>query len=108
MKNVLIKDFFVEIKNTLSRFLSILLIVALGAGFFVGVKAASPSMEYSANEFFTNNNLMDFRVVSDYGFQDDDVAALKELDGIKEVMPSYSTDLLVKSGVKNNECKKDC
>ena len=96
MKNVLVKDFFAEIKNTLSRFLSIMLIVALGAGFFVGVKTASPSMKHSADKFFNDNNLMDFRLVSDYGFKDDDVQAIKEIDGVEQVMPSYSSDLLVR------------
>lgn len=101
MKNTLYKDFLREIKNTKSRFISILLIVALGVGFFVGVKAASPSMEYSADKFFKSNNLMDYRIVSEFGIQEDDVEALKAIDGVEEVMPSYSTDLLVNSGNKN-------
>ena len=52
MTSSLKKVFFRQIKDTKSRFISILLIVALGVGFFVGVKAASPSMKYSANKFF--------------------------------------------------------
>lgn len=105
MKNVLVKDFFAQIKNSFSRFLSILLIVSLGAGFFVGVKAAGPSMKHSADKFFNENNLMDFRIVSDFGFQDDDINPLKNLTGVKDVMPSYSADLLVRSGERNNVVK---
>ena len=97
MKNPMLRNFFRQIRKSLSRFLSILCIVALGGGFFVGVKAASPSMEYSAEQYFKNNNLMDYRLVSDYGFKEDDIKALEEMKGIKDVMPSYCMDLLLSS-----------
>ena len=41
-KNALAKDFFMEIKKTRNRFLSITLIAALGVAFFAGVRAAAP------------------------------------------------------------------
>lgn len=102
MTSGLKKVFIRQIKDTKSRFISILLIVALGVGFFVGVKAASPSMKYSANKFFEANNLMDYKIMSDYGFQDDDIRSLEELKGVMQVMPSYSADLLVNTGGANN------
>ena len=102
MTSGLKKVFIRQIKDTKSRFISILLIVALGVGFFVGVKAASPSMKYSANKFFEANNLMDYKIMSDYGFQDDDIRSLEELKGVIQVMPSYSADLLVNTGGANN------
>ncbi|CDM68199.1 aBC-type transport system [Clostridium bornimense] len=97
MNNSLVKLFIRQIKNTKSRFISIMVIVALGVGFFVGVKGASPSMKYSADKFFKENNLMDYKVMSSYGFREEDVTALKNMKGIQAVMPSYSTELLVKS-----------
>ena len=97
MNNSLVKLFIRQIKNTKSRFLSIMVIVALGVGFFVGVKGASPSMKYSADKFFKENNLMDYKIMSTYGFREEDVKALKNMKGIQSVMPSYSTELLVKS-----------
>ena len=84
MTSGLKKVFIRQIKDTKSRFISILLIVALGVGFFVGVKAASPSMKYSANKFFEANNLMDYKIMSDYGFQDDDIRSLEELKALME------------------------
>lgn len=102
MTSSLKKVFFRQIKDTKSRFISILLIVALGVGFFVGVKAASPSMKYSANKFFQSNNLMDYKIMSDYGFQNDDIKALEALTGVSQVMPSYSADLLVNNEGSNN------
>ena len=45
MKKSLLKDSVRQIKNTFKRFLSILLIVLLGVGFFAGMQATSPDMK---------------------------------------------------------------
>lgn len=97
MNNSLVKLFTRQIKNTKSRFVSIMVIVALGVGFFVGVKGASPSMKHSADKFFKENNLMDYKIMSSYGFREEDIESLKNMEGVKAIMPSYSTELLVKS-----------
>ena len=97
MNNSLFKLFIRQIKNTKSRFISIMVIVILGVGFFVGVKGASPSMKYSADKFFKDNNLMDYKIMSSYGFRKNDIDELKKMDKIKSVMPSYSSELLVSS-----------
>ncbi len=96
MKNALWKSTFREIGKTKSRFLSIFGIVAIGVGFFSGVKAAAPDMRLTADKYFDNTSLMDFRLVSTYGFNENDVATLREIDGA-EVTPSYYTDVLASS-----------
>lgn len=96
MKNALWKNTFREIGKTKSRFLSIFGIVAIGVGFFSGVKAAAPDMRLTADKYFDNTNLMNFRLVSTYGFDENDIAALREIDGA-EVTPSYYTDILASS-----------
>lgn len=95
MKTALFKNIFREIKNTKARFISILMIVALGVGFFVGVKSTSPSMKQMAVDYYEDTNLMDFRLVSTVGFDEDDILAVKATDGIKDVMPSYFLDVAV-------------
>ncbi len=94
MKNALRKSAFREIRSTLSRFLSIFGIVAIGVGFFSGVKAAAPDMRYTADAYMDSDNLSDLRLVSTYGFDENDIAAIRELDG-SEVYPSYYVDLIV-------------
>ncbi len=59
MKSVLRKNIFRDIKNSRTRFISIMLIVALGVGFFTGVKATSPSMNKTPEMYYSENNLMD-------------------------------------------------
>lgn len=102
MKKGMIKEFWREVRGSLNRFISISLIVFLGVGFFVGVKAASPSMKASADKFFEKNNLMDFRLISEFGFQKADIEAVKKVDGVLQVMPGYTTDLIVKGDASNN------
>lgn len=97
----LIKDTAREIWRTKSRFLSIFAIVALGVGFFAGLKSTSPDMKLTAEEYFEGSNLMDYRLVSTYGFDQDDVRSILELEGVKAAMPQYSKEFLVK--VEDNE-----
>ena len=93
MKSALLKTSLREIKNTRNRFFSIFGIVALGVGFFSGIKAAPPDMRISADKYYDETKLMDFRLVSTYGFDENDIAAIEAIDGA-EVYPSYFADLL--------------
>ena len=95
MKKALLKNTFREIKNTKARFISILMIIALGVGFFVGVKCTSPSMKQMAVDYYADTNLMDFKMLSTVGFDDDDVKTISGTKGIKDVMPSYYLDVSV-------------
>ena len=102
MKTALLKNTFREIKNTKARFISIMMIVALGVGFFAGVKSTSPSMEHMAVDYYNDTNLMDFRLVSTLGFDEGDVLAIEKTDGIKDTMPSYFLDVAENSGGSGN------
>ncbi|TDT62861.1 putative ABC transport system permease protein [Fonticella tunisiensis] len=94
------KDTFREIKRTLSRFLSIFAIVALGVSFFAGVKATSPDMKLTADKYFDDYRLMDIKLLSTMGFNDDDIKAVERVPGIEGVLPTYSMDALVDVGEK--------
>ncbi len=93
MKNALIKDTYREIKGSLSRFMSILLIVMLGSGFFAGIKATMPDMVDMASEYFDDNRLMDLKLVSTIGVRSQDVEAVKACDGVSGAMATYSKDV---------------
>ncbi|WP_160317121.1 ABC transporter permease [Oxobacter pfennigii] len=95
MKNALLKDTLREIQKTFSRFLSIFAIVALGVSFFAGIKAACPDMKITADTYFDEYRLMDIRLVSTIGFNDEDVKAVKSTSGVEGVFPTYSMDAIV-------------
>jgi len=93
-RNALCKEFFMEIKKTYNRFLSICLIVALGTAFFAGVRATNPDMQMSADAYFDESHLMDIRVLSGLGLTAEDAEAIRAIDGVKDAMPAYSKDVL--------------
>lgn len=101
MKNVLILDTFREIKHSVSRFLSIFTIIALGCGFFSGIKATMPDMVDTATDYFVENNLMDLKLVSTIGIKSEDVMAVRHADNVKGAMPGYSKDVFYNYNNRN-------
>ena len=93
MKKALLKDTFREIKRTAGRFMSIFAIVALGCGFFAGIKATMPDMVDSANDYFEENHLMDYKMVSTIGVRSEDVEAVKKADSVQGVCAGYSKEV---------------
>ena len=96
----MLKNTFREIKNSKARFISIMAIIALGVGFFAGIKATVPSMYHLAETYYDEQSLMDYRLVSTVGFDEEDIAAISSTDGVTGVMPSYFCD--VQTASKNN------
>lgn len=92
---LLIKNTFRKIKKSLGRFLSIMLIIMLGISIFIGLRESTAGMLYTADNYYDKYNLMDFKIISTYGLNDDDVNALSELEDSLLVIPSYSVDLLI-------------
>ncbi len=97
MTKTLVKNTFREIAHTKARFFSIMAIIALGVGFFAGIKATAPSMYHLAEHYYRQKELMDFRLVSTVGFAEEDIDAVAKLDGVKSVMPSYFCDVMTSS-----------
>ena len=96
MSNALLKDTFRAIKKNFSRYVSIMLIVAVGTMFFVGIKITAPDMFTTAEKYFIDNNLMDIRVQSTAGLTDEDVTAIRALNGVQYVSGQKFTDALVR------------
>ncbi len=99
------KDTLREIRKSLSRFLSIVAIIALGIGFFSGVKSTSPSMKETADEYYRTQKLMDIHLISTYGFTDEDLTEIGKTEGVGNVEEGYTADLLVKEKDKQRVAK---
>ena len=94
MKKALRKNFYMEIRHSLGRFLSIFFIVAIGCAFFSGIRASEPDMRYSGDAYFDEKNLMDIQVMSTMGLTEDDLDAIRAVDGVLDAEGSYATDVL--------------
>lgn len=96
MKNTFKKMSRRGIKSSLSRFLSIVSIVALGVGFLAGLLATTPDMKNTANEYFIDKNLYDLYAQSTLGFSNNDIEAIKKLDYISQVMAIKQEDMIMR------------
>ena len=92
------KDFWMEIRRSKARFISVFLIVALGVAFFSGIQAASPDMRFSGDAYYDEARLMDLKVVGTLGLTEDDVEALKKIEGVESAEGAYGTDVICGEG----------
>ena len=89
------KDIFREIKNTFGRFIAIFAIVLLGVAFYTGIGSTGLDMKVTGDRYFSEQNLMDIRVVCTYGVNANDIAAIRDVEGVENVYPAYNIDAIV-------------
>ena len=100
MKKALLKDSVKEIRKTYKRFLSILLMSLLGVGFFAGIRATSPDMRKTIDNYYNEQNFYDIQMISTLGLTDEDVDLIKNNEYVSEVYGSFSKEALVE--ISNN------
>ncbi len=98
MKKRLFLNTVRSLKNTKSRFLAILAIIAIGSGFFAGVKAAGSDMKKSSARYLDEQGLADIHLLSELGFDDEDVSAAENAAHSDEVYAGYSAELVADGG----------
>lgn len=87
------KSIIREIISSKERFFSILLIIFLGVAFYSGIKSAEPDMNRSINKFYSNQNLMDSKIVSNLGLTDKDLEVLKNDNKILDCYGTHTIDV---------------
>ncbi len=91
-----------EIKQSFGRFLAILLITALGVGFYAGLKVADTAMLTTMEAYLYAQNFYDYRILSTYGFEAADVAALLEEADVLAAEGAISADIIYVDEAGNN------
>ncbi len=100
------KTTFREIKTSLARYLAIFAIVALGVGFFSGLKDCKESMVSTARGYLDRTNFYDYQILSSYGADDDSVASAESWDGVKAAEGSIQIDVIARSGSGDSSALK--
>ena len=90
-----------QIKGTLGRYLAIFAIIALGVGFFAGLRVSTDAMLRTADDYLKEKKLYDFRLISTLGLTGEDAAAFAGLEGVETALGSVCADFLCKSGEGN-------
>lgn len=83
------------------RFLSVMAITFLGVSFFAGIHATKPDMIQSADQYFKDQRLGDYRIMSPLGFKEEDQNALEQMGEVEKVQYGYSKDLFM--GMPNGQ-----
>ena len=94
MKSMMMKTTLREIQQSLGRYLAILAIVALGVGFFAGLKATKPAMIETGDQYLKEKQLYDFRLICTLGFDDKIVEEINRRQDVRVVQGAYSFDIL--------------
>ena len=92
------KDIFRSITHSWSRFWAIFAIVALGAGFFAGLRATGTDMQATGDAYYDQSNMMDIELISTLGFTGDDVASIAQTEGVQNIMAVHRADVLSEIG----------
>jgi ABC-type antimicrobial peptide transport system permease subunit len=87
-----------SVRGSLGRFLAIMCIVALGCGFYAGLRMCGPDMRAAADRWYDGSALWDLRVVSTKGLSDAQVERLSKVKGVSQVMASRTADVVCKLG----------
>ena len=95
MKSSMGKTTLREIRQSLGRYFAILAIVALGVGLFSGLKVTKQAMVKSAQQYFDDTKLFDFRLLSTVGFDTDAAKKLSRREKVIAAQGAVSTDALV-------------
>lgn len=95
MKNKLVVDFLREIAKGPGRFISIFFIVMLGTAFFAGLRSSGSDMRISADKFYDDTSLMDFKIVSTLGITDEDIDDIRKIKGVEYVEGGHTKDVIL-------------
>lgn len=90
----MLKLTFREIRTSLTRFLGIFAIIALGAGFFCGLKLTKTSMIHTLDIYADEHRMFDYDLISSVGFDGDDVAAFEQDEAVKLAEGSKQADAI--------------
>ena len=100
------KSTFREIRTSLARYLAIFAIVALGVGFFSGLKDCKESMVSTARRYLDRTNFYDYQILSSYGADDDSVALAESWKDVSEAEGSIQIDVMARSGSGDSRALK--
>lgn len=76
-----------------AQFISMIIMVTLGMGVFLGFNSEWYSLQRDTDWFLEETNYADFRVYSDNGFSSSDVKNIKKIDGISAVSRFFSVNV---------------
>ena len=79
-----------------AQFISMILMITIGVGIFVGFNMEWVSIDINTKRFFKESHFADYRVVSELGFSEEDVGNVENIKGVDKVSRYISVPADVK------------
>ena len=95
-KRKLWKSIRKSITHSMGRFISIMLLMALGSFALVGLTVTGPDMRATGTTYFKELNSADLTILSDYGIDESERNAIEKASGIRQVEYLYLKDVVIK------------
>ncbi|MBR6172385.1 MAG: FtsX-like permease family protein [Eubacterium sp.] len=105
-KTALHSSTFRDIRGSLGRFFAIFAIIALGVGFFSGVRITTPTMVHTFDEFYKEKKLFDYKLVSTIGWEEKDVEEIRKKPGVTAAEGGCTYDIICLSAEGSDEVYK--
>lgn len=96
---MLIRKLFRTAWSYKSQFISMIIMIAIGAGIFLGFNIEWKSLEVNTDSFFKDTNYADFRIYSETGFTEDDIKAIQGIEGVEKATRYFNVNV----GIKNTK-----
>lgn len=106
MKKAFRKNIFRTIKKSMGRYMAILAIIALGVGFFAGLKVSKPAMMKTGEEYIENQAMFDYRLISTWGFNAEEIEQISQLEGIRAAEGAVWEDFIYTNEEGSESCLK--
>ena len=102
-KNIMAKNLTQSILRSFGRYLAIVLIIALGSSLFIGLLMTQADMVQTGQAFTDQQNMFDLRLLSSYGWTDDQIEEMMELEGLTGLEASLYQDAIVRLGSETED-----
>lgn len=83
------------------QFISMIIMIAIGVGIFLGFNIEWKSLEYDAFTFLEGTNYADFRLYSETGFTEDEINAIRNIDGVTAATRYFNVNVGIKDTKKS-------
>lgn len=93
---MLLRKLFRTVGIYKSQFISMIIMIGIGIGVFLGFNIEWHSIKTNTTSFFQKTNYADFRLYSDAGFSAEDIAKVKKIEGVKAATRYFSVNVGIK------------
>lgn len=98
---MLIRKLFRTAWNYKSQFISMVIMIAIGVGIFLGFNIEWKSLEHDAFTFLQDTNYADFRLYAESGFSEDDIKTIQNIDGVDAATRYFYVNVGIKGTKKS-------